>query len=124
MKTITDDLNMSSTTMNADLNSDGVWVGQALNVSISVVWTGTPTGTMKIQCSNEAGDPNNPVESARDNAIVNWIDVPSASTSISGAAGSAIYQVPNCSFNWIRLFYDNSSSTGTITSARICIKGF
>lgn len=107
--------------MTASLSSEAVYVGQAFNSCIIVVWTGTPTGTLKLQASLDLGHPNAQTEAERAADVSNWADIPSKTTSIS-AAGNVLYELPDVAYNFVRLVYTASSSAGTITSARIGIR--
>ena len=123
MKIKTDDLVLSSTDLStASISSDWVWVGSAVNFSVALTWTGTPAGTFKLQASNDAGNANSPVESARGGGVTNAVDVTNKTAAGGGAAGGALIEVQDCGFNWVRVVWTKSGSTGTLTSARICIK--
>lgn len=119
MKTISDALNLTATDMSANLSSEAVYVGLAFNSCVQVVWTGTPTGALKVQASLDAGQPNGQTEAQRAVGVTNWTDVPSMSTSIAGAAGSALYELKDLAYNFVRVVYTASSGAGTVTIARI-----
>ena len=91
----------SSSTMTGTsvCTSQAIDVGSLCRWSVQNVWTGTPNGTFKVQESNDK---------------VNWTDVASATTTVSGAAGSGIINAINCETKWLQVLYTNTSSTGTI----------
>lgn len=91
-----------SMTGTAAINSDPIDLKQALGCSIQSVWTGTPTGTLKIQTSDD-GD-----------AAVTWTDYTGSSQSTAGAAGDFRYGISAEFARWVRLVYTNASSTGTL----------
>lgn len=76
--------------------------------SVQGVVTGSSTGTIKVQVSN---DPS--VDSSK---VVNWSDLPSATATLS-AAGTFLVPKTDLCFNWIQVIYTkNNGSAGTITA--------
>lgn len=109
-----------SMTGTATINSDPIWLGNAMGVAIQAVWTGTPNGSFKIQCSI---DPQVPQPGASTPTITNWEDVADSSYAVTGSAGSYTWNIESAYFAWARVVYTNTSSTGTLT-ARFNAKGF
>ena len=72
-------------------------------IGIQALWTGTPTGTLKVQASMD------PADSAA------WFDVPSSSVSLTGAAGTHIWTYANVFYRYVRVAYVFSSGTGALT---------
>jgi hypothetical protein len=89
---------------------------------MQLVFTGTPTGSFKLQISNDEGNPSAAKEEDRDFGIVNWTDMADSTQSIS-AAGNHAYEVQNAGHRWVRLVYTATLGPGTITSARFNVKG-
>lgn len=78
--------------------------------SIQANWTGTPTGYLFIQVSNDFTGPTN------------W-DLIDLSLFPTGAiADSVLYKQHMAAFRWIRLGYAFGSGTGTL-NARLSCKG-
>lgn len=79
--------------------------------SIVAIITGTPTGTLKLQASN---DPEtNDTVPLSDNPPVNWVDVANSSFSVS-AAGNTMWNVTDVAYNYVRVIYtDSSGATST-----------
>lgn len=72
---------------------------------MQAVFTGTPTGTFKLQASNDPGQfPTSPT---------NWADVASSSVSIT-TGGVTIANVTDVFYNWARVVY-TSTATGVQT---------
>lgn len=118
-----DDLtNGTPISMVSSFNTEPVFLGHIVNYSIQLVFTGTPAGNFKLQCSNDFGDPSNAVEADRDIKIVNWTDVLDSAQSIS-AAGNHTYDVQNAGYRWVRVVWTQTGSTGSLTSARFNVKG-
>lgn len=84
-------------------NSTAVNVQLARFASVQAVVTGSATGTLKLQVSND--DNGSPT---------NWSDLTGATVSVSGAG---VYLIPaqNMSYQFIRAVYTAASGTGTIT---------
>lgn len=72
-------------------------------IGIQALWTGTPTGTLKVQASMDPSD-----SSA-------WFDIPSSSVSLAGAAGTHIWSYADVFYRYVRVVYVFSSGTGTLT---------
>jgi hypothetical protein len=109
-----------SMTGTSTINSDPIWLGHAAGVCIQAVWTGTPNGAFKLQCSV---DPQVPQPGVSNPTLTNWEDVADSSYSVTGAAGSYTWNVDKTYYPWIRVVYTNTSSTGTL-NVRYNTKGF
>ena len=111
----------ANTIMNTTINSQALELLIMYGYSIQVVFTGTPTGTFKLQASS---DPVNGVSSGL-NTPVNWTDVANSSQSIT-AAGNYMWNVFDVMYNWVRLVYQDTSggtSTAIITVSQFNGKG-
>lgn len=89
--------------------------------SIQAVWTGTPTGTFKLQASC---DPCNPYE-PNQYVPINWTDIANSSAAVS-AAGNFTWNIFWASYNWVRMVYTDGSggtSTAVLTSVLFNAKG-
>jgi hypothetical protein len=110
-------------TINANTNSSPVSVEHLITWSIQAVWTGTPTGTFKVQFSNDIAS------DAIGTGVTNWTDVPSGmftngGTAPSGSAGNfSISSRDHVNYEWIRLVYTSTSGTGPCTATMVG-KGF
>lgn len=105
--------------MTADINSKGIDLNQTPLFSIQASWTGTPTGTIKLQASNDIVqvDPSNsnPVGPDPAGLVVNWSDIPSSSQAIAGAAGNFLWNQADVGYRWVRVVYTFASGTGTLS---------
>ena len=116
---------LNGSVMNTTLYSAPLQVANAVFYDIQVVFTGTPTGTFKLQCSNDPAPPqsfNNTVTNVRP---VNWTDISTSPQTVS-SAGSGNWNVYNIGYNWVRLVYTDASggtSTAVLTSAVSNVKG-
>jgi hypothetical protein len=81
------------------------------NVSAQCVVTGSSTGTLKLQFSNDITDPTLQLT-----APTNWSDIPNAAVTVSGAGVFGIAKADLC-YQFIRLvFIKNNGSAGTISA--------
>ena len=105
------------TVMNGTITSLACSLQKMYNFSITVIFTGTPNGSFKLQMSNdEYFIPNN----TNPNVPVNWQDI-AYSTFIVTAAGSVTWDYGTCGFNYVRVIYLDASdgvSTAQITASQ------
>ncbi len=104
----------------ASVTSTYVKAESIFNFSVfAIAAGGTITGTLKVQVSND-----NP---ALYNAPVNWIDLPSATVSITGAGNFLIPSstIREASYQWIQLVYTRTTSAaGAKITAIIKANGY
>lgn len=85
--------------MNSDITSSSVDISEARSICAQIYWSGTsPIGNFYIQGSND------------DN---NWANASSASA-VSGNSGSLLINLDAPAFRFARIYYDNTSGTGTL----------
>ena len=101
-----------STAMASSINGPDINVNLYQDFSVMIKWTGTPTGTFKLQCSNDVGD-----------SVTDWEDVPGSSLAVAGAAGQQVYNYTRAPFRWVRLVWTASSGSGTFTKCIFNAKG-
>jgi hypothetical protein len=95
----------------ASKTSAAIDASQLIAASVQVIMTGSsPTGTVKVQASNDAPQAGN-----LPYAPTNWTDVASLTVSVSAATS---YLIPkfDCAYRWIRVVYTFTSGTGTVTA--------
>lgn len=109
--------------MNTTLNSTACQVYGAFAFSIQIFFTGTPTGSFKLQMSDYhaySGQPstagtglNAPPPSGM------WTDIANSAFTVT-AAGNVAWDYSWPGFNWVRVVYTDTSSgasTAIITSS-------
>lgn len=79
--------------------------------SLQAMWTGTPTGYLFIQVSNDFTKPP-----------TNWTLIDRSLVPTNGAAGDALWKQHMAAFRWVRFGYAFGSGTGTL-NARLSCKG-
>jgi hypothetical protein len=120
MRIANESLQDSATSMGSSFELRAVYLGHICNYSIQLVFTGTPGGTFKLQCSNDPGLPNASFD--EDRGVTNWTDITGTAVVIS-AAGDLTWNVENAGYPWVRVVYTFSSGSGSLTSARANVKG-
>jgi len=85
--------------MSGNLTSSIVDVSKINATVFYAKWTGTPTGSIKLQVSIDD---------------VNWVDLPSSSQATGGAAGDFMWNVTDTNYDKIKLVYTFSSGSGTL----------
>lgn len=96
----------------ADVAGASMDARQLIACSVQVLMTGTASGTVKLQFSN---DITNPIE-PKGAAPTNWIDIPNATVTITGTAGVFGIAKTELCYQAIRAYYTkNNGSAGTCT---------
>lgn len=94
----------------ADANGIAIQARNLLYISAQAVVTGTSTGTLKFQFSNDIVDPT-----LVTTPPTNWSDVPSATVAIAGAGVYVIPKTDLC-YEYIRVvFVHTNAAAGTIS---------
>lgn len=108
--------------LTSSANLRAVWLGHIVNYSIQLVFTGTPGGNFKLQCSNDPGRIDSEAISNQASDVSNWTDVADSALVVS-AAGNVVWDVQNVGYNWVRVVWTATSGSGSLTSARCYVKG-
>lgn len=110
----------ASTVLNTTVNSTAMQLYNMFGYAIQIVFTGTPTGSFKLQASNDQ------VSFPTGTWVpTNWTDVTNSSQSVA-AAGSVMWNVSDVMYNWVRVVYTDTSSgssTAIITVSEFNGKG-
>ncbi len=100
------------TDMSTTINGPAMNLDQTLHFSFHAKWTGTPTGSFKLQGSND-------VEST----VTDWEDIPGSTLAVAGAAGTQMWNYADAPFRWVRIVYTATSGTGTLSKCLFSAKG-
>lgn len=92
---------VTNASMTTDVVSPMLDMSRIESIVFYAKWTGTPTGTIKLQVSLTELD-------------ADFVDLPDSSQAIAGAAGKFMWNVADTNFDQIRLVYTATSSTGTL----------
>ena len=72
---------------------------QIFGYSVQAVYTGSPTGTLKLQASNDN---------------TSYVDIADSSNSITGA-GETMWNVTSANYAYVKVVYTASSGSGSLT---------
>lgn len=86
--------------------------------SIAFVVTGTPTGTVKLQASN---DPETNTTVPLDTPI-NWVDITGSDATVT-AAGEVLWDAHDIAYNYVRVIYTDTSGATSLATANIIFNG-
>lgn len=101
---------LSNADASADQASAAVPSSQIFYISAQAVVTGTSTGTLKLQFSNDA------CEGSQSPVPTNWNNITGATVTISGAGTYAILKT-ELSYRFVRaVFTHTNAAAGTITA--------
>lgn len=109
--------------LNASSNSPAVPLKSIYTYSIAATITGTPTGTLKLQASN---DPEtNDTQYATSTNLpptqvpVNWADIANSSFAVT-TSGVTMWNVNAVGYNYVRVVYtDGSGGSSTATMSTV-----
>lgn len=104
--------------MSADITGAPVSILNHAMYSFHCIWTGTPTGNLKIQASS---DPRVDIDKRTGTSTATWEDVDTVAA--GGAAGSKLWDNLRSSVKWVRIFYDQTASNGTLNVALVAKAG-
>lgn len=104
---------LASTSIAVNVESNVFLAGRLGGFAVQAVTTGTAAGTLKLQCSNDAGVIPEAGEHAA-TGIANWEDVADATEAVNGAD---VYTLQSTSqfYRWCRVVYVATSGTGNMT---------
>lgn len=98
----------------ASITSDTINLENILYLAVQAVWTGTPTGTIKLQGSCDTG--TTIAGNTDGDGVSNWTDIASATLSPAGSASSGFIELKETGIKWVRLVYTKSGGSGSLTS--------
>lgn len=122
MKIFNEPLITAPQDMSASFELPPVYLANIVNYSIQLEFTGAPTGTYSLQCSNDHGKAVLPGKIDQYNAVNNWTEIKGSAQDIS-EAGDHTWNVENAGYLWVRVVYAPDSGTGSLSSARVTVKG-
>ena len=113
-------MRVSKVTLTVDLSATGnslpVEIMFLNGYSIVASWTGTPTGTLTLEGSNNAWNEDALIPSqANASTSATWVAINGSSTSLTGAAGSYMWNASDQNFQAVRVKYTRTNGTGTLT---------
>lgn len=108
--------------MSTSFQLPAVYVGNVVNYTSQLVFTGAPVGTFKLQFSSDQTKYVAPTFPVQTDDITNWTDCTESAQSIT-EAGDHMWNVQNTGVMWVRVVYTAISGTGQLTVANFTVKG-
>jgi Flp pilus assembly protein TadG len=105
-----------------DAESPAIYLGDVYMCAIQIIFTGSPTGTFSLQASCDPGNSNATTESQRSASVVNWTDVTGSNQAVT-SDGNHMWRLDVVAYRWVKVKYESTSGTGSLTSVRINTKG-
>lgn len=119
----------AGTVMNATINSQALQLENMYGYAIQIVFTGTPTGSFKLQSSCDPVTKQGQTIGAN-GAIVwsptNWTDIANSTFSVAAAGNVEWNYTGLAGYNFVRAVYtdgSNGASTAIVTVAQFNGKG-
>lgn len=106
--------------MNVSSNSPAVPLKNVYLYSMAAIVTGTPTGTIKLQASNDPETNSTMPGGIPQPLPINWVDIANSSFSLS-AAGETMWNVTDVAYNYVRVVYTDSSSGASTATMNIIV---
>ena len=113
---------ITNAVMNHTISSAAIPIVNSFGYTVQAVYTGTPTGSLKLQGSNDKFEY---VNAAQPQVPTNWNDIKNSSFSIT-SAGICTWNVQGPFYNYVRLvFTDGSGGLSTaVLNATFNAKGY
>lgn len=112
--------------LNANYNSTYCTLKNIVMYNMAAIITGTPTGTIKLQASNdpETNDTQYNVTAGKPPAVgpTNWVDIASSTFTLS-SAGETMWNVRDVAYNYVRVVYTDTSGGTSTAVMKIIFNG-
>lgn len=117
---------VSNILLNANYDSPYVPLRQIYTYCMAAIITGTPTGTLTLQASNdpETNDTQTNQTSGVNPAVgpSNWVTIANSSFAVS-SAGETMWNVNFVGYNYVRVHYVDGSSGASTARMKIIFNG-
>lgn len=103
--------------LNTNINGPAVPLRYIFMYTIAAIITGTPTGTVKLQASNDPETNDTMPNGVPAPVPTHWVDIDDSSFPVT-TAGETMWNVRYIGYNYVRVVYLDSSggaSTATMT---------
>lgn len=114
--------------LNTNINGPAMPLKNTVMFSVAANITGTPTGSVKLQASNdpETNDTQTPSATIPGNAPLSppavgpthWADIASTSTNVT-TSGTTLWNIVDVGYNYVRVVYTDTSSGAS--TARLAV---
>lgn len=118
--------------LNANYNSPYVQLKSIYTYAMAFIVTGTPTGSVKLQASNDpetndtqvsvSYDPGQSPTNPPSVAPVNWVDIANSTFALS-SSGETMWNVNFVGYNYVRVVYLDASGGTSAATVNIVFNG-
>lgn len=108
--------------MSTTFTLPAVYVGNIVNYSVQLVFTGAPNGTLKLQFSSDMAPYVASTYMMQTGGVVNWTDCDDGEQKIT-ESGDHMWNVQNTGVMWARVTYIATSGSGSLIDAKFTVKG-
>lgn len=117
------EISKTAVDMGTAFELDPIWLGHAAHFSIQLEFTGTPSGTWKLQGSADKGTSTRG-EGFYDlnNTLQTWTDLDCSEQAIA-EAGDHMWTGTNIGYRWVRVVWTPTGGSGSLTKAQFSTKG-
>lgn len=106
--------------LNTNVNGPFVPLKSIILYTMAAIITGTPTGSIKLQASN---DPEtNDTQPLSNAPPTNWVDITN-STFVVTTAGETMWNVNNIGYNYVRVVYTDTSGGASTAVMKVVFNG-
>jgi hypothetical protein len=116
----------SGVVLDQNRNGDYIQLKNIYMYSLNAIVTGVPTGTIKLQASNdpETNDTQYNVTAQQPPAVgpSNWVDIADSSFNLT-SAGSTMWNVSEVAYNYVRVVYIDTSGGTSTAEMKIIFNG-
>lgn len=106
--------------LNVSSNSAFVPLRSIFLYTMAAIITGTPTGSLKLQASN---DPEtNDTQPLSNNPPTNWVDVANSTFTVT-TASEVMWNVQFIGYNYVRVVYTDTSGGASAATMKIVFNG-
>lgn len=112
----------TSVLLNTNINGPSMPLKSIFMFSIMVVITGTPTGTLTLQGSNDPETNDTMALGTPEPVPTHWATIANSSISVT-AAGNNMYNISDVAYNYVRVVYTDGSSGGSTATMTSIING-
>lgn len=116
----------TATPLNSNVNTRYSPLKGVFMYCISAIATGTPTGTIRLQASNdpETNDTQYNTTNNLPPSVVptNWVDIADSDFALT-AAGTTLWNVRDVGYNYVRVAYTDGSGGTSAATMRVTFTG-
>jgi len=107
---------LSGTDMSVDITSPAYSIEHIYGFSVQFKWSGSATGNLTIQGSNDVWD------NTQNYNVVNWETIPGAEFDVSTGT-SVLFNIDRAFYRWFRVNFVSAGGAASMELAQFMIKG-